>query len=79
VGVDALVRHDARRDDPSLAFALSRLSSVDGGATPIGIFRQVARPGAFRALSGELADARADFDDAALTALLHQADTWSVA
>ena len=31
-GEDALVVHDAHRDDPSLAFALSRLSSVAGRA-----------------------------------------------
>ena len=35
---EALV-HDARREDPSPAFALSRLSLVPNGPTPIGIFR----------------------------------------
>ena len=33
VGEDALVVHDAHREDPSLAFALSRLAAVEGGAT----------------------------------------------
>ena len=42
------VVHDAHRDDPSFAFALSRLSSSPDGPTPIGIFRDVvaARLGA---------------------------------
>ena len=44
VGDDALVVHDAHREDPSLAFALSRLSSTPDGPTPIGIFRAVSRP-----------------------------------
>ena len=38
------------RDDPSLAFALSRLASSSGGPTPIGIFRSVARENTFTAL-----------------------------
>ena len=54
VGEDALVVHDAHRDDPSLAFALSRLSSSPDGPTPIGIFRQVSRP-----VSGQRPDPRA--------------------
>jgi len=78
VGEDALVRHDAHREDPSLAFALSRMASLEGGATPIGIFRQVARPATFAALSSELTAARADFDSEQLAALLHDGDTWLV-
>jgi 2-oxoglutarate ferredoxin oxidoreductase subunit beta len=78
VGVEALIRHDAHREDPSLAFALSRLPQLHGGATPIGIFRSVARPAVFGALSDELRTAHEHFDEQGLTALLHQADTWSV-
>ena len=48
------VVHDAHRDDPSFAFALSRLSSSPDGPTPIGIFRDVSRP-----VSGQRAHARA--------------------
>ena len=76
VGEDALLRHDAHRADPSLAFALSRLGELEGGATPIGIFRQVARESAFTRCRGELAEARAGFGSEELGALLHQADTW---
>ena len=78
VGEDALVVHDAHRDDPSLAFALSRLSSSPDGPTPIGIFRDVSRPVSGRELTHELAAARAGADDAALDALLHAGDTWTI-
>ncbi len=36
--------HDSRQVNPSVAFALSRLSSHPDGPTPIGIFRDVSRP-----------------------------------
>jgi 2-oxoglutarate ferredoxin oxidoreductase subunit beta len=78
VGEDALVRHDAHRADPSLAFALSRLGELDGGATPIGTFRAVARESTFSALSSELATAHAGFGPEELATLLHQSDTWTV-
>jgi 2-oxoglutarate ferredoxin oxidoreductase subunit beta len=67
------VVHDAHRDDPSLAFALSRLSLVPDGPTPIGIFRSVRRPvhGASLALGSA--------GDAELDALLGSGDTWRVA
>ena len=45
VGEDALLVHDAARDDPSLAFALARLSTDDHSPTPFGVFRDVAAPG----------------------------------
>jgi 2-oxoglutarate/2-oxoacid ferredoxin oxidoreductase subunit beta len=72
------VIHDAQREDPSLAFALSRLSSQPTGPTPIGIFRQVERPVSGRDLSRELARNRAAADTAALDGLLHAGDTWTV-
>ena len=78
VGEDALLRHDAHREDPSLAFALSHIDSLEGGATPIGIFRSVARESAFSALTTELAVNRASFGRDELAALLHRADTWTV-
>jgi 2-oxoglutarate/2-oxoacid ferredoxin oxidoreductase subunit beta len=70
------VVHDAHRDDPSFAFALSRLSSSPDGPTPIGIFRDVARPVSGRALAQELQAARPG--EAELDALLHAGDTWVV-
>ena len=44
VGEDALLVHDAHDEDPSTAFALSRLSHPETlNNTPIGIFRDVVR------------------------------------
>src|SRR5262249_36289060 len=76
VGEDALVVHDAHRDDPSLAFALSRLSSSPDGPTPIGVFRDVARPVAGRELPRQLLAARPG--DSELDGLLRAGDTWVV-
>ncbi|MEO6126333.1 MAG: hypothetical protein ABIR32_21750, partial [Ilumatobacteraceae bacterium] len=50
VGVEALLIHDAHREDSSLAFALARLSNEAAqatgswGPTPFGVFRDVDRP-----------------------------------
>jgi len=76
VGEDALVVHDAHRDDPSLAFALSRLSSSPDGPTPIGVFRDVRRSVSGRTQTREMRTATRG--DAELDALLHGGDTWSV-
>jgi 2-oxoglutarate ferredoxin oxidoreductase subunit beta len=79
VGEDALLVHDAHRDDPSLAFALSRLSARPTGPTPIGIFRSVKRPVSGRELTRDLAEARAATGEAQLEALLRSGDSWTVA
>jgi 2-oxoglutarate/2-oxoacid ferredoxin oxidoreductase subunit beta len=76
VGEDALVVHDAHRDDPSLAFAVSRLSSSPDGPTPIGVFRDVRRPVSGRTQTREMRTVTRG--DAELDALLHGGDTWSV-
>jgi 2-oxoglutarate ferredoxin oxidoreductase subunit beta len=44
VGEDALLVHDETREDPALAFALSRLSSSPTTPTPMGVFRSIQRP-----------------------------------
>ena len=52
---------------------------VEGGATPIGIFRQVAaRSSVHRHWRPSCAARSASFGDDGLAALLHAADTWSV-
>jgi len=67
------VIHDAHREDPSFAFALSRL-----GPPVIGIFRDVERPVSGRELTAQLAAARASADDAKLDAVMRAADTWTI-
>ncbi len=77
-----LVVHDAHADDPSQAFALSRLDDVAMDHVPVGIFRSVERPtyddqvraqvqAATDTAGGPATDA--DIDD-----LLHGKDTWTV-
>jgi|694.fasta_scaffold32056_6 2-oxoglutarate ferredoxin oxidoreductase subunit beta len=79
VGEDALLVHDAHREDPSLAFALSRLSEVHTLAdTPIGIFRDVTRPSYDRLVREQLDEARDKKGAGDLQALVRGGDTWLV-
>jgi 2-oxoglutarate/2-oxoacid ferredoxin oxidoreductase subunit beta len=77
-GDDALVVHDAHRDDPALAFALARLAASPADPTPIGVFRAVERPVGIADARRRLAGARATLAPDALDNLLHAADTWTV-
>jgi 2-oxoglutarate ferredoxin oxidoreductase subunit beta len=78
VGEDALLRHDAHRQDPSLAFMLSRLSHGADGPTPIGVFRDVERPVYDELLAGQLERATAKQGEGDLDKLLHSGDTWEL-
>jgi 2-oxoglutarate ferredoxin oxidoreductase subunit beta len=77
--VDAadIVVHDATREDPSYAFALSRLSSQDLRYTPMGVFRSVRKPTYEQMMAEQLDVARAG-QAADLEALLTGGDTWTV-
>ena len=79
VGEDALLRHDEHAEEPSLAFALSRLTIQTVGTAPIGIFRDVARPVYDDLMGAQVEEARADRGDGDLAALLQSGDTWQVA
>ena len=82
VGAEELLVHDSTIDDPSTAFALSRLSGAGVlTRTPIGIFRQVERPTYDDEARSQLATAGADdtVGREALAGLLSSGDTWSVA
>lgn len=78
VGEDSLLVHDATLSDPSLAFALSRLSESPIGPTPIGVFRNVER-----AVYGDLVDqqiesAKEKAGPGSLEELLYSAGVWEV-
>jgi len=75
-----LVRHDAHASDPSYAFALSRLSQADSRLTPMGVFRDVARPSYDRLVNEQLdlAKLQGPGDANALTELLRGSDPWTV-
>jgi 2-oxoglutarate ferredoxin oxidoreductase subunit beta len=72
-----LVVHDMTRDDPSYAFALSRLDSGDFSHTPIGVFRSVDRPSYDTLMAAQMQEARAD-GEGDLAKLLAGNDTWDV-
>lgn len=77
VGEDALLVHDEARDDPALAFLLSRLATGPHEATPIGVFRAVERPD-YAAETDRQLDAAAAGADLDLGALLRSRPTWEV-
>jgi 2-oxoglutarate ferredoxin oxidoreductase subunit beta len=78
VGVESLLVHDAHRDDPSLAFALARLSSDDRSPTPFGVFRSVVRPDYGSGVGHQLAVAAATKGPGDLATLLRSNGTWMV-
>lgn len=73
-----LVVHDAHDPDPSYAFALSRLSGSELEHTPIGVFRDVARPGYSAMVNEQLASVIQAQGAGELEKLLHSGDTWVV-
>jgi 2-oxoglutarate ferredoxin oxidoreductase subunit beta len=78
VGEEKLLVHDEHRDDPSLAFALSRLSNQPTTPTPVGVFRAVDRPAYGDALNEQIAGARTKQGPGDLTALLTSGSCWDV-
>jgi 2-oxoglutarate ferredoxin oxidoreductase subunit beta len=77
-GEEALLVHDAHRQEPSFAFELSHLAERPTGPTPIGVFRDVDRPVYGEGLAQELEANRAGAGVAELERLLHAGETWSV-
>jgi 2-oxoglutarate ferredoxin oxidoreductase subunit beta len=78
VGEEALLMHDEHAEEPSLAFALSRLTLQTVGTTPLGIFRDVERPVYDALMAGQIDDAIAARGSGDLAALLRGGDTWEV-
>ena len=80
-GDPRVVVHDAHAEDPSYAFALSRLSQTDSRLTPMGVFRSVERPSYDRLVNeqADLAKLKAPGDTGALGELLRGSDPWTIA
>jgi 2-oxoglutarate ferredoxin oxidoreductase subunit beta len=78
VGEEDVLVHDARHDEPALAFMLSRLGNVDGGVTPIGVFRSVDRPVYDDEVREQVDEAVAARGAGDLGALLASGDTWRI-
>jgi 2-oxoglutarate ferredoxin oxidoreductase subunit beta len=78
VGLDAVLVHDARSSDSSVAFALSRMSDpVTLENTPIGVFRDAPRPTYDQQFRDQMAFAKEN-STTDLTSLLHGSDTWEI-
>ena len=75
---DKLLVHDAHADEPSVAFALSRLTKDTVGAAPIGVFRNVERPMYDELLQGQIDEATAKSGKGELAGLLRSGDTWTI-
>jgi 2-oxoglutarate/2-oxoacid ferredoxin oxidoreductase subunit beta len=74
---DILV-HDAKREDPTIAFMLANLSTKPGFPTPIGVFRDVSLP-TCEEMTWQIIDgAKAKKPDASLEKLLAGSDTWTI-
>jgi 2-oxoglutarate/2-oxoacid ferredoxin oxidoreductase subunit beta len=78
VGEDALVTHDEQRDDPSLAFALSRIADGPTSPTPFGVFRDIEQPVYGETMEHQLHRAADQQGPGDLERLLFSGDTWSV-
>jgi 2-oxoglutarate/2-oxoacid ferredoxin oxidoreductase subunit beta len=79
VGEDRHLVHDEHRDDPSLAFALSRLADTPTVPTPVGVFRDVERPIYEGEVQRQLAGAQEQRGPGDLAALIGSGATWEVA
>lgn len=79
VPAERILVHDAHRDDPSMAFALSRLTDLQHlSHAPIGIFRDVERPVYDDLVREQAARVRVTDRGRALQSLLRGRNTWTV-
>ncbi|GIN05710.1 hypothetical protein Pve01_73680 [Planomonospora venezuelensis] len=86
VAADDVLVHDAHCDDPTMAFAISRLTAADYlDQSPIGIFRQVERPTYDDQAREQVASATTDAGNdgtadpsARLAELIGGGDTWTI-
>jgi 2-oxoglutarate ferredoxin oxidoreductase subunit beta len=77
-GMDIVYTHDATLEDPSTAFALSRLAHGPHGPTPLGIFRNVERPAYDDGMEQQIAAAMEAKGPGDLAAVLRTNATWTV-
>jgi len=75
---EGVLVHDESHEEPSLAFALSRVTQATHGGTPVGVFRDVERPVYDELMAGQLQAAEAKRGKGDLAELLHSGETWLV-
>ena len=78
VGEDAILVHDEHREEPGLAFLLSRLARGPLEPTPVGVFRAVERTDYGTAVQRQLHEASERQGPGDLSALLGSLGTWQV-
>jgi 2-oxoglutarate ferredoxin oxidoreductase subunit beta len=78
VSSSEILVHDPARQDPSVAFALSRLSHGPHGPTPLGVFRNVPRSTYEKDMERQLAEAQAKRGPGDLAKLIRSLGTWDV-
>ncbi len=78
VGEENLLIHDEERENPSLAFALSRLATGPFEPTPIGVFRAVERPEYGHEMSQQIVAAQERKGVGDLSTLLRSNSSWTV-
>jgi 2-oxoglutarate/2-oxoacid ferredoxin oxidoreductase subunit beta len=74
----AILVHDPTRPDPTIAFALSRLSHGPYGPTPLGIFRSVRRPVYESSMIAQIETAKEKAGEGDLAKLIASHGTWTV-
>ncbi len=74
----AILVHDETRPDPSIAFALSRLSHGPYGPTPLGVFRNVERPTYDLEVNKQVDAAKERLGSGDLNKLIRSHGTWTV-
>ncbi|MGH3440472.1 MAG: 2-oxoacid:ferredoxin oxidoreductase subunit beta [Nitriliruptorales bacterium] len=75
---DRVIVHDVGSEDPTRAFALSRLSHGATSATPFGVFRDVERPVYEELLQGQIDQARERQGAGDLRSLIDSGNVWEV-
>jgi 2-oxoglutarate/2-oxoacid ferredoxin oxidoreductase subunit beta len=75
---DGLLIHDPGHVEPSVAFALSRLTWDTVGAVPMGVFRDVERPVYDEGVAQQISAAKEKQGEGDLVSLLASGDTWTI-
>jgi 2-oxoglutarate/2-oxoacid ferredoxin oxidoreductase subunit beta len=75
---EGLLVHDPGHVEPSVAFALSRLTWDTVGAVPMGVFRDVERPVYDEGVAEQIRAAKEKQGEGDLAALLASGDTWTI-
>jgi 2-oxoglutarate ferredoxin oxidoreductase subunit beta len=78
VGEDQILVHDEARDEPGLAFLLSRLARGPFEPTPVGVFRAVERPDYGSLVNHQVLQAQQRRGPGELADLLASGVTWEV-